>query len=143
MIDVITTALLFVGAALMFLAAVGILRMPDLFTRMQAASKAGMLGAACMLLAVAVFFGELGVIIRAMAAIAFFALTVPVSAHMIGRAAYFVGIPMWKGTIVDELQGLYDPQTHELDSGPRAAARQDARERRIPASNPETKGRPG
>jgi multicomponent Na+:H+ antiporter subunit G len=35
---------------------------------------------------------------------------------MIGRAAYFVGVPLWEETIVDELQGQYDRQTHTLQS---------------------------
>jgi len=50
--------------------------------------------------------------------IAFLFLTAPIAAHMIGRAAYFVGLPPWKGTKVDELQGHYDPESHALSSQP-------------------------
>jgi multicomponent Na+:H+ antiporter subunit G len=104
--------LMLIGASFLLLAAVGILRMPDLFTRMQPATKAATLGVACMLLAVAVYFGRMGITTRALAGITFFFLTAPVTAHLIGRAAYFVGVPRWEGTVIDELHDKYDPLTH-------------------------------
>lgn len=105
MSEVISAALIVIGGGFMLLAGVGILRMPDLFMRMQAATKAATLGAGCMLLAVAVHFGELTVVARALLVIAFIFLTAPVAAHMIARAAYSVGTPLWEGTIADELRG--------------------------------------
>ncbi len=118
MSKLIADLLLLLGAAFLLLAAIGVLRMPDVFMRMSAATKAATLGAACMLSAVAVYFSGIGVTTRALAAIAFLLLTAPVAAHMIGRAAYFVGVPLWKGTIRDELRGHYDPLTHTLDGEP-------------------------
>jgi multicomponent Na+:H+ antiporter subunit G len=41
---------------------------------------------------------------RAVLVIAFFFLTAPVGAHMIAQAAYAVGVPLWEGTITDELR---------------------------------------
>jgi multicomponent Na+:H+ antiporter subunit G len=107
--DIISAALIVIGGAFMLLAGVGILRMPDLFMRMQAATKAATLGAGCMLLAVAVHFGELTVVARALLVIAFVFLTAPVAAHMIARAAYSVGTPLWEGTIADELRDQHPP----------------------------------
>jgi multicomponent Na+:H+ antiporter subunit G len=115
--DAATLLLLFVGSAFLLLAAVGVVRMPDLFSRMQAATKAATLGAACMLSAVAFHFDDFGVTIRALLVVAFVFLTAPVAAHMIARAAYFIGVPLWEGAVVDELRGRYDPQTHKLASG--------------------------
>lgn len=109
MIDIISAALIVIGGAFMLLAGVGILRMPDLFMRMQAATKAATLGAGCMLLAVAVHFGELTVVARALLVIAFILLTAPVAAHMIARAAYSVGTPLWEGTITDKLRDQPQP----------------------------------
>jgi multicomponent Na+:H+ antiporter subunit G len=114
--EIITATLLVIGASFLLLAAVGLVRMPDLFTRMQPATKAATLGVASMLLAVAVHFATIGVTTRALAAIAFFLLTAPVTAHLIGRAAYFIGEPLWKGTVIDELRGKYDPITHQCHS---------------------------
>jgi len=99
----ITTGLVVVGTTFIVLAAVGVLRMPDVYTRMHAATKLPTLAMGCMLLAVAVYFSEVGVAARAVLGIAFFLLTTPVSAHMIGRAAHLTGAPMWRGSVMDEL----------------------------------------
>jgi multicomponent Na+:H+ antiporter subunit G len=111
--DVVTALLLVIGSAFMLLAGVGVVRLPDLFMRMQAATKAATLGVGCMLLAVAVHFGELTVVTRALLVTAFVFLTAPVAAHMIARAAYSVGVPLWEGTIADELRD----QRHATESG--------------------------
>lgn len=102
--DIVCASFILTGGTFMLLAGVGILRMPDLFMRMQAATKAATLGAGCMLLAVAVHFGDLTVVARTLLVTAFVFLTAPVAAHMIARAAYSVGTPLWKGTLVDELR---------------------------------------
>jgi multicomponent Na+:H+ antiporter subunit G len=114
--------LLVIGALFLLTASIGVLRMPDLFTRMQTATKAATLGISCVLLAVAIYMNDFGVAIRAVLTIAFFFLTAPVAAHMIGRAAYFIGVPLWNGTIVDELSGHYDRRVHKLTGAPPPAA---------------------
>ena len=114
MTDIITAILLLIGGLFMLLGTVGILRVPDLFTRMQAATKTSTLGASSMFLAVAVYFGSLGIVTRALLVIVFLFLTLPVSAHMIARAAYFSRVPLWRGTIIDDLEGAYNRRTHEL-----------------------------
>jgi multicomponent Na+:H+ antiporter subunit G len=63
-----------------------------------------------------VHFNDLGITMRALAASVFFLLTAPVSAHLMGRASYFLGVPLWEGTVRDELRGHYDLRTHRLDS---------------------------
>lgn len=119
-LDLLTVALMTVGALLLLLAAVGIVRMPDLFLRMSATSKASSLGAGCVLLAVAVSSDDASVTWRALAGVAFQFLTTPVASHMIGRAAYLSGVPLWSGTVCDDLRGRY--QGRHLSSGPEAEA---------------------
>lgn len=116
MTEWITSILMLLGGALMLLAAVGVVRMPDLFMRMHAATKPAVLGIGLVLSSVALHFGELGIATRAVLITGFFLLTAPVAAHMIGRAAYFVGTPLWERTIQDDLSGRYDLRTHTLDS---------------------------
>ncbi|MDZ7702999.1 MAG: monovalent cation/H(+) antiporter subunit G [Trueperaceae bacterium] len=115
MTDVIAAILMLLGSAFALISAVGLLRLPDLLIRMHAATKAGTLGAGFVLLAVAVDFGGTGIAVRAIATIIFLFATAPVAAHLIGRASYFVGVRLWDETIVDELRGRYNPETHELD----------------------------
>jgi monovalent cation/proton antiporter MnhG/PhaG subunit len=114
MSDAISSGLMIIGAAFALLAGAGVMRMRDLFMRMQAATKASTLGIGCIVLAVAVHFGEFGVATRAAATIIFVFLTAPIAAHMIARASYFVGVPLWEGTIIDELRVHYDRRTHRL-----------------------------
>jgi multicomponent Na+:H+ antiporter subunit G len=98
----IVSAFLLIGGGLLFLAALGVLRMPDLYTRMQAATKAGTLGVGLVLAAAAMAFGELEATITALLAIGFFLLTAPVAAHMLGRAAYLAHVRLWSRTVRDE-----------------------------------------
>jgi multicomponent Na+:H+ antiporter subunit G len=114
--DILIALVALAGSFFMFLAGVGLLRMPDLFLRMSAMSKAGTLGSGLMLLAAALFFQDLVITTRALAAIVFILLTAPVAAHMIARAAYFIGTPLWEGTIQDDLRGHYHTRSHILDS---------------------------
>jgi multicomponent Na+:H+ antiporter subunit G len=106
--ELVVLVLLLLGAAFLLLAALGVLRMPDVFMRMSAATKASSLGAGLVVLAVALYFGDLATVTRALAVIAFLLLTVPVASHLIGRAAYIDGAPLWERTVVDELAGHYD-----------------------------------
>ena len=90
-VEFLVSALMISGAACALLAAVGIVRMPDLFTRLQASSKAATLGAILALAAVAVHFGPGSAAIKAVIVILFLALTTPVGAHCIARAGYRSG----------------------------------------------------
>jgi multicomponent Na+:H+ antiporter subunit G len=102
MVEWITVGMMMVGGAFALLAAVGIVRLPDFYTRMQAASKSTTLGVGCLLLAVAIHFGDLGVTTRVLLTVAFLLLTTPVAAHVIARAAYAAGEPQWKHAVIDE-----------------------------------------
>jgi multicomponent Na+:H+ antiporter subunit G len=118
MTDLIVAVLLVVGTAFMLLAAVGLLRMPDVYTRLQVSTKGASLGAASVLLAVPFFFGDPAIAVRAVLIILFIFLTAPISAHMLGRAAYIIGVPLWDRSVRDELRGRYNAETQELSSPP-------------------------
>lgn len=117
MIEVIMSVFMLASALFILLAAIGILRLPDLLTRMHASTKAGALGIALMMIAVSVHFTSLAIFAKAIAVILFIFMTAPVAAHAIGRAGYFVGVPVWDNTVKDELEHNYDPDTHRLRSG--------------------------
>lgn len=85
---VIASAAVLLGAAFMFVAALGVARMPDLFTRMQAATKASTVGVIFVMCGVAVAYLEGSVTIRAVLIAGFFLLTSPVAAHAIARSAH-------------------------------------------------------
>ena len=106
--EIVVALLVFGGAAFCLIAGIGVARFPDLYVRMHAATKAGTLGAGLVFLAVALMGMELGVVLRALAAILFLFLTAPVAAHLLARAAYASGVKMWHGSTIDDLDDRYD-----------------------------------
>jgi multicomponent Na+:H+ antiporter subunit G len=114
--EIISVLLILIGTAFIFISAVGVLRMPDLYLRMSSSTKSSTLGVGLILLGAAVHFSyEFGTATRAIAVIFFLLLTAPVSAHMIGRAAYHTGVPLWTKTRFDDLQGKFNAQTQIVD----------------------------
>lgn len=105
--DIIAAALMLAGTGFMTVAAIGLIRLPDLYTRMHAITKAGTLGIGLLLVGVAVHMADLSFTTRAIAVILFVLLTAPVSAHMIGRAGYLGGMSMWRGTSFDQWGGTF------------------------------------
>lgn len=107
-------AVLILGALFCLLAAVGVVRLPDLYTRMHAASKAGAVGGGLILLAVAVVSMDAAVTLRAMIGILFVLLTTPVAAHLLARASYLTGYRPSESTKPDDLKTRL-----EQNAGPR------------------------
>jgi len=100
------------GTLFIFLAAVGVLRMPDLYLRISVTTKAATLGISLVLIAVAIYFDDLSITTRVSAIVVFMFLTAPVGAHMLGRASYFAGVQLWVKTRHDDLKGKYTPNHH-------------------------------
>ncbi len=96
MITVIASTLLLLGALFALIAAIGIVRMPDIYCRMHAATKAGAFGVSLILLALCVALPTLRVCIQSILIIGFFYLTAPVAAHLIGRVGIVRKLPLWK-----------------------------------------------
>ncbi|AMW33556.1 Membrane bound protein complex subunit mbxC [Fervidobacterium changbaicum] len=96
------------GALFYFYAGLGLLRMPDFYTKLQASTKATTLGTFSVALGVGIlnpaFLG------KALLLIAFIALTNPVASSVMIRAAYKNKVPACKETVVDEIASVYTTQ---------------------------------
>lgn len=92
------------GAIFVLLAALGIVRMPDLYLRISVTTKAATLGVGLILVGASLYFREASITSRVLAIVFFLLLTAPISAHLIGKASYFVGIPLWRKTVIDDLK---------------------------------------
>ncbi len=114
MAEVIAQVFMLIGAIFTFLAALGVVRFPDLFMRMHSNTKSATMGVGFIMLGVSVYFNDITVTARALAVILFLLITAPISSHLLARAAYFSDIPLWEQTLSDELRGHYDPKTHGL-----------------------------
>ena len=95
------------GGGLALTAAIGLLRLPDLYTRMHAASKAGAMATGLMYLSIAVIAAialDGAVILRAVIGFVFVLLTTPVSAHLLARASFISGYRPSDVTTIMELE---------------------------------------
>ncbi|WP_339763838.1 monovalent cation/H(+) antiporter subunit G [uncultured Hoeflea sp.] len=103
-VTLISAALLVIGSFFALVASIGLLRLPDLYTRMHAASKAGTMGACLMLIALSIHATDVGTMSRALAGVVFFLLTAPVSSHLLAKAAYSVGYRLHSSSVMDEMK---------------------------------------
>jgi multicomponent Na+:H+ antiporter subunit G len=115
LLEFLTALVTAAGVFFIVVASVGLVRLPDLYTRVHAAGKAGTLGIVGVLLGVGIFYiTDLAVVVKMLALIAFFFLTAPVAAHMLDRAAFLTGVKPMEGTAPNDLKGRYDRETRRL-----------------------------
>ncbi len=115
----LVTALVVVGLFFLMVGTVGLLRLPNVYNRMHATSKATTLGAASIFLGAAVHFGPHGAGLVSLVGIVFLFLTAPTGAHMISRSAHRMGVPFledvtWPGMVGGPAEGEPESQG-ELD----------------------------
>lgn len=105
--DLIVAACLLGGGFFLFVAGLGILRLPDVLIRMHASTKAGTLGVGLVFGGAAVYFGNTAETAIAGLTVVFLLVTAPVAAHAIARAAYRMNVPLSDRTHIDEWKGKY------------------------------------
>ncbi|RKD24499.1 Na+/H+ antiporter subunit G [Ammoniphilus oxalaticus] len=101
----IVALLLLIGAALCLLSTLGLLRLPDVYNRSHAASKAATLGTMSVLFGVFIYYWAVDGVLSAkvLLGILFIFVTLPIGGHLVSRAAYYTGVPLWEGTVEDDL----------------------------------------
>ncbi len=90
------------GSVFLFLASVGLLRMPDFYTRIQAGTKASTLGTIMVFIGLA--FLVPGWIGKLIVLILFVLITNPISSHVLARAAHYIKIPLAGVSVADKLE---------------------------------------
>lgn len=102
--EIVVSIFLLLGGGLITLGSIGILRLPDLYSRLHAATKSATLGVISIMFAVFVFFLAEGIFIgKILLTIVFVFLTAPVAGFMISRSAYRIGVKLWDQSIQDDL----------------------------------------
>ncbi|MEQ6375826.1 monovalent cation/H(+) antiporter subunit G [Bacillaceae bacterium S4-13-58] len=104
MIEIIISFFILVGTIVTVSASIGILRFPDIYTRMHAATKSATLGVSSIMIASFLYLFDLHGVSsgKLILAIIFVLLTAPVSGHMISRAAYRSGVKLWDKSVRDD-----------------------------------------
>jgi len=115
MIEFIAALLILVGGLMAVVSAIGIVRLPDVYTRSHAGTKSSTMAVLLTLLGAFIFFwGIEGMVsIRLILGIVFVFLTAPVSGHLIARASYRSKVKPTKNTIEDDLKEVLHPETEK------------------------------
>ncbi len=99
----IGAALIGVGVAFDVMGCIGLVRLPDVYTRMQAATKCVALGTLLIIAGAVVTVGTPSALAKGALCLGFLLLTSPTGSHALARAAHRSGTPMWSGSVLDEL----------------------------------------
>ena len=97
-------ALLIIGCFFMFVSAIGIVRMPDLYNRLQAGTKASTLGAMCIIMGVGFLHPDWW--IKCFLLTLFILMTNPLSSSVLARASLRSGVKPYK-LVIDECEQYY------------------------------------
>jgi multicomponent Na+:H+ antiporter subunit G len=108
LISALEIAVVLAGTCFMFVASLGVLRLPDFYARVHAPTKAATLGLAFLLAGLALHLRELSSVTKAALALLFIGVTAPLGAHILARSAYRSGVRA-EGTILDEY-GPHEPR---------------------------------
>lgn len=100
-LEIIGSIVVLLGSVILLIASIGLLRMPDVYNRIQVGTKASTLGTILTLAGIALVIP--GWWTKLLILVVFILMTNPVSSHVIARAAYFIKIPLAKQTVVDKL----------------------------------------
>jgi len=97
-------AIIIVGTLFNLFGCIGLIRLPDVYNRLQGATKCVTLGTCSILLGLLISSGVSPTGMKALAAIIFIAITAPTAAHALSRGAYRAGVPLWEGSVVDKYE---------------------------------------
>jgi len=100
--EVIGKVIIGVGVAFDLFGTLGLVRLPDVYNRLQAATKCVTLGTCFILLGAAVAMGSAQAVVTALLCAAFVLLTTPVGAHALARGSHRGGVGLWEGSVTDE-----------------------------------------
>ena len=99
---VLSWVFLWIGVVFTLLGCIGLVRFPDLYNRMQAATKCVTLGTCGIMFGIFLRTGFSSLGVKALLCALFVLITVPVAAHALARGSLIFGVKLWKDTVKDE-----------------------------------------
>jgi multicomponent Na+:H+ antiporter subunit G len=100
--EALGTVVMAVGVAFEIVGCIGLVRMPDVYNRLQTATKCVTAGTCLLLAGAGIALGTWPGAVKCAIAIAFVLVTSPTAAHALARAAHRSGVPLAEGSVVDE-----------------------------------------
>ena len=94
--------LIFIGLAFDLFGVIGLVRLPDIYNRLQASTKNVTMGTCLILVGVFVHCGLNALGIKALVCAVFIVLTMPTGAHAVARGSHISGVRLWEGSVVDK-----------------------------------------
>jgi multicomponent Na+:H+ antiporter subunit G len=102
MSSLISNIIMGIGLLFSLLGCLGLIRLPDIYNRLQAATKCVTLGACCILLSLVIRYGFTESGIKGLLAVPVLFFTSTVSAHALIRGSHIFGIKLWEKSIIDD-----------------------------------------
>jgi len=131
-LDFLAAAFLLAGVAFMVIGALGVVRLPDAYNRIHAASITVTLGLTGMLLAACYHLGAAPIVSKALITVVFIFVATPIGSHMLAKAAHDADLAQWERTLDDELTAdkqRLDWSDEDLSPRARSAGSRDADQR--------------
>lgn len=104
--EILSGLFVLLGAFLMLISAIGILRLPDFYSRLSAVTKNSTIGVVFIIVGAIIYFNNIEVLMKGAGIVLFIALTSPTSAFVIGKAAVHVKVPFWGKTDKSDFEGV-------------------------------------
>ncbi|MGC8976901.1 MAG: monovalent cation/H(+) antiporter subunit G [Candidatus Ratteibacteria bacterium] len=101
--EIISLIFMFIGGFFNLFGCIGLVRLPDVYNRLQASTKCVTLGTCSILLGILIK-GPLNISLKAFLTIIFILISAPTAAHAISRASHIQGVNLWEGSICDKLK---------------------------------------
>jgi multicomponent Na+:H+ antiporter subunit G len=102
MSSTISTIIIAAGILFNLFGCLGLIRLPDVYNRLQAATKCATLGTCSILFGLFVRYGLVDIGVKSLIAIPILFLSSTVAAHALVRGAYAYGVKLWKGSVIDD-----------------------------------------
>lgn len=113
MSDYIGLAIVFIGVLFDLFGCIGLVRLPDVYNRLQSATKCVSLGTCGIMFGIFLMEGFNSLGVKALVAIPFIFVTAPTAAHALARGAHIAGVPLWKKSVCD----VYEEEKSQAGRG--------------------------
>ena len=113
--EIIGLTLIVLGVLFDLSGCVGLVRLPDVYNRIQASTKCVVLGTCLIVLGAVVWIGTAPAIVKGLLCILFILITSSTAAHALARAAHRSGVELWSGSVVDRYREDYGRLNGEAD----------------------------